>query len=303
MRDRTLRGDWLVSDLLRGFGPVSRVLINCQSERGRGLAPWEQPGSGAVEFVDTEKIISALSLHYRLRQDPFRCIISRRPTMRRFLFMLYLRTEMRLDYCITIGDDVVLLESVPELVRLSTSQTPFMVPEFPYTGGPGPDASTEPEVCRFLATHGFNSRYRQSIPDCGYNPELMGFDLSVLDGFDGPSLVELFNLNLYWMDQALLCWLNSCSSKDVKLFGDGEHYRLLRYDDRRYPRMSRVYHPSSMSHKSVCYMLYAYRRTGCWPLWWALIKALYLLPDLKGRLAGWLVRNGWLRDQGCKMHK
>jgi hypothetical protein len=230
------RSHCLLRDLEANFGDFQFFIV------------WDQyDAKAAAEFaryyqlrpIAKEQLFDFVSPNFGVDRDALVKDCRDFPLLLRILLAIYLRRAVGIDYCIMTDNDIFLFESIPEVVGLSATQTPFLIQE---TGA----ADTLPEITEYIARYVRKEiRYVQPSKGRGYNAGFCGLDLSVFDAFDrqtfGPLLDTLRHMPQWWREQAFFVNMTFTSSKAVHTF-DQDRYLFLPHDDRTYRRKSKIYH-------------------------------------------------------------
>lgn len=205
------------------------------------------------------------------------------PLLLRILLAIYLRQALGVDYCIMTDNDIFLFESIPEIVALSATHTPFLIQE---TGS----ADILPEITEYITRYVRKQiRYVPPTKGRGYNAGFCGLDLSVFDAFDrqtlSPLLDVLRHMPQWWREQAFFVNMTFTSPKAVHTFAD-DRYLFLPHDDRSYRQESKIYHCIFTTDKRRV-DLYYLRRYGRSVSQWLRaveIRGVLLIQGLRKRL-------------------
>jgi len=274
------RSSCLLRDLEANFGDFQFFIV------------WDQyDATAAEEFgrfhqlrpVTKDDLFDFIFERYGIPKDTLKGDCRGFPLLLRILLAIYLRRAVGLDYCIMTDNDIFFFEPIPEIVRLSSDRTPFLIQET------GP-ADTLPEINECI-TRNLRKEIRYVSPNKGrgYNAGFCGLDLSVFDVFDrqtlGALLDTLRGMKEWWREQAFFVSMTFTSDKMVETFAD-ERYMFLPHDDPTYREKSKIYHCifSTDKRRVDLYYLGRYGRTLSQRLWAVQIRVVLLIQVLRKRL-------------------
>ena len=280
LRWRTMRGTWFFGQLEEALGWECKFHLNYWRPKHKREFSYQAEYS-------TPTIVADLAAAYNVPEAALKAMCELEPTMRKVLLCLYLRRFARLDYCLLVGDDLVLLEARPKILELAKAKVQFLVPE---VGASPVDSSREPKLDAFLREHGWPVNYQPNFAGSGFNSDFMGIDLSVFDRFDTQALLDLCQLHPRWLDQSVLVGLVFASAKPSVITNHGVCFQ--RYNRFSYAKHSNIYHAVGTDHKNVCLLVHPYSWFGWWPVWWSLIRLCFLPNEMKCHLSAWLIRLG-----------
>lgn len=274
------RSHSLLRDLESNFGETQFFIV------------WDQYNAKAAdEFaryrhlrpIAREQLFDFVSQRYGVGRDILVKDCRDFPLLLRILLAIYLRQVVGIDYCIMTDNDIFIFEPIPEIVRLSATQVPFLIQE---TGA----TDTLPEIAEYI-TRVLRKEIRYVPPNKGrgYNAGFCGLDLSVFDTVDpqtlGPLLDTLRPMGQWWREQAFFVNMTFTSRKSVHTF-DQDSYLFLLHDDRTYRRKSKIYHCIGTTDKRRVdlYYLGRYGRSVSQWLRAAEICGVLLIQGLRKRL-------------------
>jgi hypothetical protein len=274
------RSHCLLRDLEANFGDFQFFIV------------WDRyNATAAVDFaryqqlrpMAKEQLFDFVAQKFGVDRDALVKDCSAFPLLLRILLAIYLRQAVGIDYCIMTDNDIFFFESIPEVVRLSATHTPFLIQE---TGA----ADILPEITEYITRYVRKKiRYVPPTKGRGYNAGFCGLDLSVFDAFDGqtlsPLLETLRQMPQWWREQAFFVNMTFTSPKAVHTF-DHERYFFLPHDDPTYRRKSKIYHCIFTTDKRRVdlYYLQRYGRSVSQWLRAVEIRGMLLMQALRKRL-------------------